>query len=219
MDDPLAVRGAERLGDLNAQRQRLPHRQRAAGERRGQRLSLDVLHDDEAAPVLGFAGLVDGADARVIERGGGAGLAEQAAAGVGIDELVGGDELDRDVALEPVVVRQVDFAQTAAAEQSHQAVASGVQCSGSGEQVGRVPRHGGAGELARRASALRSIQRLSGAGRRGGPRPSLHRPHRPPNLVAVAERGHGPLPSAGKSLSHRPGVEERLLLGPVSNGQ
>ena len=134
--DAAAVRRAERVRHLRGERERVADRERAAVERPGQRLPLDILHDDVAAAVLGDPGLVDGADAGMIQRRGGARLAQQPAAGVGVGEFFRGDELDRHVAPERQIVGEVDLTQTAAAKEPDDAVAAGVEGS-SGVRHGR----------------------------------------------------------------------------------
>ena len=74
VDDPLPVRLVQRIRDLNSNLQCLIQRQRALLQPVGQRLALQVLHDQEVDPVLA-ADVVEGANVRVIEAGDGLGLA------------------------------------------------------------------------------------------------------------------------------------------------
>src|SRR5678815_4895037 len=59
---------------------------------------------------------VDGRDVRVIERGRGARLDEEALAAYAVVGELGGQQLERDVAIEARIVRQEDFAHAAAPE-------------------------------------------------------------------------------------------------------
>ena len=81
------------------------------------------LHDDvRAARVL--AVVVDGDDVRVAQRGGGLGLLAEARREVGVAQVLGTQELERDVATEPGVRGAVDGRHPALAEQLDQPVAA-----------------------------------------------------------------------------------------------
>ena len=83
MDDPLLMRGFERLGDLRRHRQRVGHRDRAARDPLREVLALDELHD-QRRDAVGFFDAVDGGDVRMIQRGQHASLAVEARAALGI---------------------------------------------------------------------------------------------------------------------------------------
>ncbi len=81
-------------------------------EPRGERLALEVRHDEEVRAV-GFADVVDAADVRMIERSDRARLALEAQ--IGIAGNLGREDLDRDAAIEPRVAGLVDLAHPARA--------------------------------------------------------------------------------------------------------
>ena len=81
-DTPL-VRGVERLGDLFRHAQGLTEPQRPAAQPPFERLAADVFHRDAGATVE-RRDFVNRADERMIERGGGARLAEQLLQAVGL---------------------------------------------------------------------------------------------------------------------------------------
>ena len=68
MDDPLLVRGLERLGDLAGDGESLFEREGAALQPLGEILSLDELHD-EGADSARLLEAVDRGDVRVLELG------------------------------------------------------------------------------------------------------------------------------------------------------
>ena len=115
VDDALAMRGVERVGDVLAVAQHLVQRDRAARDPRLQRLALQQLHHHELlAGVL--ADVVQRADVRMIERRDGARLAEEALHRLRLATRFLGQELDRDLAAQPQVLGGVDHAHAAAAE-------------------------------------------------------------------------------------------------------
>ena len=67
MDDPLLVRGFERLGDLGRDGERFVDGKRAARDALVQALAVDELEDEEQCPPR-FLDAVDGADVRVVQR-------------------------------------------------------------------------------------------------------------------------------------------------------
>ncbi|MDO8795479.1 MAG: hypothetical protein Q7J25_12760 [Vicinamibacterales bacterium] len=67
MDDALAVRAAERVGDLDPAAQGRVERQRAVGEPRGERLAVEQFHDEVIDPALG-SDVVDRTDIGVVQR-------------------------------------------------------------------------------------------------------------------------------------------------------
>ena len=78
VDDAGVVRGVERIGDFDAERQHRVQRQAAAlGDSLLQRDAFQVLHDDEGAAVL-LADVVNRADVGVVQRRRGSGLAAEA---------------------------------------------------------------------------------------------------------------------------------------------
>ena len=82
-----------------------------------QRRALQILHGDEGAAVL-LADVVNRADVRVIQGGRGSGLALESIQRLRVASEFVGQELERDKAMEPRVLRLVDHAHPAAAQLS-----------------------------------------------------------------------------------------------------
>ncbi len=121
MDDPLGVRGGERVGDLDRELDRGLDLHRFAADVLLERPALQQLHDDEPPP-LPLADVVDRADVRVVERRGGARLAQVAVDGFRVLGALLGNELQRDVAMEASVLGLPDDAHPALADLLDQAV-------------------------------------------------------------------------------------------------
>ena len=115
VDDPLRVRRLERVRDLDPHLQQRPELERPSPDPLAQRLALEQLHRDEVLALV-LVDLVDGADAGVVEGGGGAGLALEALERGRVPRHLRGQELERDVAAELRVLGLVDDAHAAAAE-------------------------------------------------------------------------------------------------------
>ena len=115
MDDGGAVRGVERIGDLDAEVEQVVERQRAARDALLERLALEQLHHHEVLALL-FADVVKDADVRVTQARDDAGFAEEALERLGDAAGFGGQELERDVAAEAGVFGFVDFSHAPAAE-------------------------------------------------------------------------------------------------------
>ncbi len=94
MDDPAPVRRAQGVRHLRAIRQRLTQRQGPAPQAGGQRLALEVLHDQEVDAVL-RADVVENADVRVGERGNGARFLLEPAAALRVAGHAGRQHLER----------------------------------------------------------------------------------------------------------------------------
>ena len=90
---------------------------------RGERPALDVSHRQEGDAV-GLADVVDLAEIRVVEPGGGLGLAEEPLAGLGPDGLLRVGDLQRHVALEMGIVGQIDRPHPTPAERPEHLVAA-----------------------------------------------------------------------------------------------
>ena len=67
MHDALRVRGVQSVRDLNAQIEQSLDLQRLARDPMAERLPLQQLHRDKAAPI-GLVNLIDGADIRMVQR-------------------------------------------------------------------------------------------------------------------------------------------------------
>src|SRR5688500_2109650 len=115
MDDALVVSRRERVGDLNSEVQRAFDRHGTPPEDVREALALDVLHDDvRVGPDVEH--VVDGGDVRVGESPGGAGFAVETPARIGEAEPGGGRLLERDLAAEPRVPREIHVSHAAGAE-------------------------------------------------------------------------------------------------------
>ena len=77
MNDALAVRGVESVGDVDGEREKAIHLHRAGGDGVLERLAVEKFHGDEGFAVC-IADFVDGADVRVIQSGSGFGFAAKA---------------------------------------------------------------------------------------------------------------------------------------------
>ena len=111
----------------------LTDRSAANAERPGadeieEQLAVDVLEGDEVAPVR-FADLVDGSDVGVRELGGGERFAQEALAPRRVVAQSFGEDLERDIALEPRIAREVDLAHAPGAQHAGEGV--GAQGPGS----------------------------------------------------------------------------------------
>ena len=107
---------SESARDLQRDRKRFIERETAAVEARLQRFAIVERHRDEQLSVLGFPDLVDRADARVIEGGGGARFRDELRLGVRVGTQVRRKKLQRDVTAEPLVPRSVHDRHAAGAE-------------------------------------------------------------------------------------------------------
>jgi len=114
----------QRLRDLPHEGNDLVGGERAPARELGQRPARHVLHGDEARPALGtvdVVDLVDDGDVGMGQRRGDAGLAQQARAGRVV--TAGGQQLERDLAAQSKVLRQVDLAHASGPEPLHDPVA------------------------------------------------------------------------------------------------
>ena len=103
--------------------------ERRPAQPRVERLALDVLHRDELAAV-GLTDLVHRADVRMIERGGGARLSQQAPLRERIGLGLRRQEFQRDAAAELGVIGQEHFGHAAGAELAANDVATELQTWG-----------------------------------------------------------------------------------------
>ena len=115
MDERVCVRGVERAGELLDQEDRPADAERAALEDLLQIGALNEAHGDVEEPV-GLPGVVDGDDVRVVDRGRDVRLAHEALAELLVPGQLVRQHLERDLAGEPYLLRDVDDAHAAAAE-------------------------------------------------------------------------------------------------------
>jgi hypothetical protein len=136
VDNPARVRRVERIGHLHGNRQRLGQWHGPARDPCRERLPLDEFHRDEM-PAIAFADVVNRADIRMIERGGGASLATETLRRGGIDLLVRRQKLQRHRAAEPGVLGTVHHPHTAPAERGENPVVQDYLTNHSGSVTAR----------------------------------------------------------------------------------
>ena len=105
--EPASVRRVERPRHLRDDRERPPRLQRpGAAQERAQIAALDVAHGQERRP-LSVAGVIDRDDVRVIERGRDPRLAQEALPERVLVHKLGRQDLQRHLALQPLVLGEV----------------------------------------------------------------------------------------------------------------
>jgi len=109
VDDPLRVGRVERVGQLDREVEEHLRWQRPATQPLPQGLALQQLHDDEGAAAV-LVDVVNGADAGVVEGGGGPRFALEALQGLGVPRERLGQQLERDLAPELQVAGAEDLA-------------------------------------------------------------------------------------------------------------
>jgi hypothetical protein len=109
MNDAVAVRAIEGIGDLGRIAQDFIARQRSTRESRGQRFAFEELHDEEGEAIL-FAKVVEDADMRMVQRPDDAGFAIEALAELRVGGEFGGQDLDGDLPVESSIDGPVDVA-------------------------------------------------------------------------------------------------------------
>jgi hypothetical protein len=112
VDDPLPVRGVEGVGNLDPDVHDLVDVEARGAHVMLERLALEPLHHDVMLALV-LADVVDGADVRVVEGRGGAGLALEPFHRARVLRQLGGKELQRDAAAEAQVLGLVDDAHPA----------------------------------------------------------------------------------------------------------
>ncbi len=195
--DAARVRGVERPRHLGDDVRGARRVQALLGaHERAQVRALDVAHGDVQGPVVALARVVDRDDVGVVDRGGGARLAYEALAEVGVLGQLRGDELQRDGAVEVELERPVDHAHAAAARDPQDAVAGELVSLVQGGHRAFVQQGPHAPTRPLRSAARRyprlvdarserhSCGRVGGSGARHG------RAVRPPPPSPPAARGH-----------------------------
>ena len=123
MDEPPCVSGVEGFRDLRADGDRAGGPERALFLQQSLEIrALDVAHGEVELPV-GLAGVMDGDDVGMLERGSEARLDEEALAKPAILGKAWREQLERDGSLERDVIGAVDDAHATAPEQLLDAVA------------------------------------------------------------------------------------------------
>ena len=121
MNNAFGVGSGEGVGYLNSDIEQLLNVHGLATNVLLEAVPLQLFHDDEGMAVM-ILDFVDGADAGMVQQGGGAGLALEALHGFAVAGEIIGKKLDGDVAAEPHVFRFVDHAHAAAAQLTQNAV-------------------------------------------------------------------------------------------------
>jgi hypothetical protein len=121
MDDPLGVGSGEGIRNLNRKFDRVPYLQGLIADVLLQRLPFQQLHHDEVSS-LPLANIEDRADMGVIERRGGARLAQVAVDGLPILRPFFRNELQRNVAMQTGVLGLPDHTHPALADLLDQTV-------------------------------------------------------------------------------------------------
>jgi hypothetical protein len=115
VDDAFGVGGIERVGDLDGKLQKLVEWDRTRGKPLLQRLPRHELHGDEVLAVV-LTDVVNGADVRVVQGGGGTGFAAEAFKRLGIAGKIVGEEFESNMAAETDVFGLVNHAHATAAQ-------------------------------------------------------------------------------------------------------
>ena len=122
VDEPASMGGVEGAGNLRQQLDRVLGVERALAQALLEVRALDIAHGDEKQAV-GLAGLVDGDDVRVVDRGCELGLFEKPLAEGLVLGKARSQELQRHLSLQPQILGQVDDAHASSAEQGLDPVA------------------------------------------------------------------------------------------------
>ena len=123
MQDATIVRVPQRFRELNTVALDLFDGKWASRKPRAKRLSFNELHRDVRL-AIGFADFVNGADVRMVQRGDRARLAHESRPRARVIEAVRRKELDRDVAMQVLVLGAIDLAHPASAQSVDDAVVS-----------------------------------------------------------------------------------------------
>ena len=163
MDDAALARELKRVGNLGGNAESVGQRHRPSSEALAKRLALDELHGDERNPgaAIALADLVDLGDEGMIEPGRGVGLAQETPPGSLIRHLAFGQELERDLPVEPKVLGQVDLAHSPLADLGENPVVRNLAADHRASRIGvRTHRTRPARAMAR-ASARAACRRLT----------------------------------------------------------
>jgi hypothetical protein len=136
VDDALGMSGIESVGDLDRVSEELIELDRAADDDVLEGGAIEKLHGDESFAGV-FADVVNGADIRVVERGGGAGFALEALQRLGVVGDVFGEEFESYEAAKAGVFGFVHHAHAAADEFFDDAIVRN-RLAGQGGWIGHV---------------------------------------------------------------------------------
>ena len=132
VDDPLLVRGFERLGNLLRDRQCLVERDRAACDPLRQVVALDQLHDEGVNVTRLFESVNDG-DVGMVQRRQGPGFTLEAREPLGVVRERLGQDLDRDIAVQRRITRLIHLAHAALADLCGDFVDAETRAGGEGQ--------------------------------------------------------------------------------------
>ena len=121
MNNSLRMRRVQRVRNFDGDIEQAVHFQRTAVDQVLQRRAVQKLHGDECFAIL-FANIVDGANARMIQRGRGLGFPLETSQSLRVARHFIGQEFQRDEAVQPGVFGFVNDAHASAAEAFHDAV-------------------------------------------------------------------------------------------------
>ena len=111
------MRLVERVGDLGSDRERLVEWQRSSFKPRGQRLTLEMRHD-QVVRAIHTPDVIDAADVRMVQRGNCARLALETSPRFGVAGDFTGEDFDGNCAVETSIPSFVDLAHAAGAERA-----------------------------------------------------------------------------------------------------
>jgi hypothetical protein len=149
MHDAGRVRGQQAFRQLRAEVKQVAFRQRAADQLLRQGAAGDVFGDEVSDAVVGVE-IIDGGDVGMIEAGESERLVTQAVARGLVGQRLGGEDLDRDLAVEVLVARAEDLAHAAGADLLLQTIVAEHRGDNGNQLDGRIRR---------RQSRNRSIER------------------------------------------------------------
>ncbi len=115
VNDALGMRGVERIGNLDREREQRVHLQRTPGDHVLQSHAVQIFHGDERLAIL-LADVVNGADVGMVQRRSRLRLALKAAECLGILGHFIGQKLECDKTMQPRVFRFVNHTHPAAAK-------------------------------------------------------------------------------------------------------
>ena len=136
MHDADTMRGVESIGERDPQINDERRLERSSREPLLHGLALQEFHDQEGVTVAGFSNVVQRADVRMRERGDGLGFSLEPVAELRVIGDLGGEDLDRDRAIEAGVARLVDLAHPAGTERSQDFVRTEARAGCEGQPVG-----------------------------------------------------------------------------------
>jgi hypothetical protein len=122
MDDPLAMRGIERVCDLDAERENHLQLGRPRDEEVFEGDAFEEFHGDKAASLV-LPDFVNGADVGMVQSLGGTRLPAEALQGEGVPGQLIGKEFQGDKAAQFLVLRPIDDSHAAAAKSFEDLVA------------------------------------------------------------------------------------------------